>query len=307
MRRVLITGCTGFVGDTYTRDMVGNDKGIYRFYSDRETEYLLPGRMEMDLLNMHSVRNYFSQHKPNIVVHLAAKCGGLFDNIQYPANFWYENTLMSTIILQESLLSGVKHFVGCLSSCVYPDKVGEGYYPMQTKDIFRGSVSEANLGYGFGKRALLEGMMSYQKQYPHMTFHGLIPCNLFGVGDKSTHFIPSFIKRLKAGEKDIELNGTGNELRQFMDVDDFCCIIFDYLKKIDEIPGEGLRLFNVAPDRPQTSIKELANLIASKFGATVKFNYMKNSQFRKDIDGSEILKIIPHKFNTIEETISCLL
>lgn len=268
-------------------------------------------RQECNLLDPKSVMDCLTGKFdiiPDIVLYTAAKCGGVFDNLADPFGFWHENTLMALNTLKAVKESAIPAFVAVLSSCIYPSAVG-GYevsrnfgedkeyisaYPLDTISIYNGQVDLSNVGYAAGKRALLDGMISLSKQC-NTQFNALVPCNMFGVGDTSTHFIPSFMRKLRETPKGetIVLNGTGSELRQFMDVDDCAGCIIKYLQDLWN-PAVHMRkeflygkvwVDNVSPDDSVMTVAEAAQRIVdiADPGRKIAFNGSDNCQFRKDI------------------------
>jgi GDP-L-fucose synthase len=229
------------------------------------------------------------------VVHLAAKVGGIIDNIQKPADYYVDNILMNTLILNYSKKYNVKRFIGILSTCIYPDIVDS--YPMTELDLHLGPPTKTNFSYGYAKRSLAVQIDAFNQQYG-TKYQYIIPCNLYGVGDKDdekqSHFLTSLIKKIydckKNNEKKITLFGDGTPMRQFMFADDLAKVIYEILqKKIYES-------FNVANEENYT-IKEMAEIALNVLGfddISITWDKTKpNGQFRKDVDISKLKTLLP--------------
>jgi len=133
--RILITGGTGMVGK-HMKDLMP------------EAEYI--GSKDCDLTNYDQTYKYINNYKPDIVIHLAARVGGILDNIQRPAEYFDDNIIMNYNIIKSCRLNGVNRFIGVLSTCVYPDKLLK--YPMEETDLFLGPPAATNFSYGYAKR-----------------------------------------------------------------------------------------------------------------------------------------------------------
>ena len=184
---------------------------------------------DCDLTNYDEVKNVWEKYKPTIVIHLAARVGGIMDNINHPAEYFEDNILMNTNVLKASKHIDVKRFIGILSTCIYPDTVD--IYPMVEDMLHIGPPTKTNFSYGYAKRCLAVHIDSYNQQYG-TKYQYLIPCNLYGEYDKygnNSHFVAALIKKIfiakKNGENEINLFGTGNPLRQFMHSSDLAYII----------------------------------------------------------------------------------
>ena len=169
MKRILVTGGTGMVG----RHLQGilEDDSIYI-------------GSNIDLRDWIAVDTLFDKIKPTHVIHLAAKVGGIQDNIAKPAEYFDDNILMNTNVLKASKLYNVKRFIGILSTCVYPDTVES--YPMNEEDLFLGPPAITNFSYGYAKRCLAVQINAYNKQYK-TKYNYLIPCNLYSELDNFEH------------------------------------------------------------------------------------------------------------------------
>ncbi len=135
------------------------------------------------------------------------------------------------------------------------------------------------------------------KQY-EMKYQYLIPCNMYGVGDKydvdRSHFVAALIKKIYHakvfGENSITLFGDGTPIRQFMDAYDLAKVIALCLE------NDITESFNVCPDEVY-SIKQIAHIALEACDAQhleIKFDRSKpNGQFRKDADNSKFKDIFP--------------
>jgi GDP-L-fucose synthase len=186
--KILVTGGTGMLG-----------KHLQKIIP--EAYYI---GSEFDLTDIIVVRKLISTYKPNIVIHLAAKVGGIQDNTAKPAEYFDDNILMNTNILKVSHEYNVNRFIAILSTCIYPDKVDS--YPMKEEIMFDGPPTSTNFSYGYAKRVLAVQIEAYNKQY-NTNYNYIIPCNLYSEYDnfennKKMHFITALLKKIKtsAGE-----------------------------------------------------------------------------------------------------------
>ena len=257
---------------------------------------------ECDLTDIKMVRWLISSYTPNIVVHLAAKVGGIQDNIAKPAEYFDDNILMNTNILKVSHEYNVKRFIGILSTCIYPDKVDS--YPMKEDVMFNGPPTPTNFSYGYAKRALAVQIEAYNKQYG-TKYNYITPCNLYSEydnfeNDKKMHFITALLKKIKTCTGELNLLGTGKPLRQFMYAGDLASIIKLTIEK------DITETFNVA--YPENySIDDLAKkaLGSLKENYYIKYNKPElDGQYRKDVDITKMLALFPEfKFTSYEEGI----
>jgi len=285
--KILVTGGTSTVGK-HLKEVLSN--GIYISSKD------------CDLTDIRQVRKLISLYTPDVVVHLAAKVGGIQDNIAKPAEYFDDNILMNTNILKVSYEYKVKRFIGILSTCIYPDKVNS--YPMKEEVMFNGPPTPTNFSYGYAKRALAVQIEAYNKQYD-TKYNYLTPCNLYSEydnfeNDKKMHFITALLKKIKISKGNIELLGTGKPLRQFMHAHDLARVIKEVIDK------DIVESFNVAcPEN--YSIHELAVKALGSLNKDYYINYNNSKldgQYRKDVSSERMKNLLPDfKFTPFTEGI----
>ena len=279
-KKILVTGGSGLTG-TSLKKILPN--AIYVSSKD------------YDLTSEIDIKKMFNDINPNIIIHLAARVGGILDNIERPADYFTENILMNSLIVKYSHLNNVDRFIGILSSCIFPDVMEK--YPMVESDLHLGPPPASNFSYAYSKRSFGVQIEAYNKQYK-CEYNYLIPCNLYGIGDKdgekNSHFVTSLVKKIyeanKYGNDHIVLYGDGTPIRQFMYVDDLTYVI----KKILE--NNIYENLNVATDEILT-ISEIAQIALKACESThLKIVYDKtkpNGQYRKDISYEKLKKLIP--------------
>jgi GDP-L-fucose synthase len=260
------------------------------------------GSKDCDLTSWKEVEYMMFLNPPTHVIHLAAKVGGIQDNIAKPAEYFDDNILINTNMLRASLKYNVKRFTGILSTCIYPDTVEN--YPMKEEDMFLGPPTNSNFSYGYAKRCMAVQIDAYNKQYG-TKYNYLIPCNLYSEYDNfnnesKMHFMTALLKKIKTSDKTLNLLGTGKPLRQFMYAGDLARII----KKV--IDNNIIGSFNVATSE-NLSINEMANISLNVLNKNLKIKYSKpelDGQFRKDVSNEKLLNYIPDfKFTSFEEGI----
>tara|TARA_Y100000361_G_scaffold68827_1_gene60666 strand:- start:6 stop:908 length:903 start_codon:yes stop_codon:yes gene_type:complete len=287
MSKVLVTGGSGLVGKHLQNIL---PEAVYISSED------------YNLLDEKQVRVMMDDYQPNAVIHLAARVGGIVDNINYPVDYLEENILMNTNVLKACHEFDVEKVIAILSTCIYPDVVDT--YPMKEEDLFNGPPTPTNFSYGFAKRCMAAHIDAYRKQYDKKWCY-LIPCNLYGEYDKyeehHSHFVSALIKKIYEADDSIELWGTGKPLRQFMYGGDLARVI-KYMLDNDIVDN-----FNVAPDWVH-SINNLAMIgkkACLKDKLVVNYDNTKpDGQFRKDVDSSKLLGVLKDfKFTPLEEGI----
>lgn len=279
MKKILVTGGSGLVG-RHLRDILPSATYI----SSKEFDL----RSEADVKRL-------CENDWDHIIHLAARVGGILDNINYPAEFIEQNLLMNTLLLKYARLSQVSKLTAVLSTCIYPDVYQT--YPLKEADLHKGEPQSTNFAYAIAKRSLAVLIDSYNKQY-QTKYNYLIPCNLYGLYDKvdeqKSHYLTALIgKIIKAERKKktkINLLGTGKPLRQFMYAGDLA-------RAIHFCIGNDLsESFNVATDENR-SIREIASIALKACGQeNLKIEFDQTSpdgQYRKDVSNEKMKHLMP--------------
>ncbi len=184
-KRITITGGKGFLGGHLINKL--KEKGYkYLFIAD------LP---EYDLVSYEDIKRMYDDSKPGIVIHLAARVGGIGFNQENPATMFYENLMMGAQVFHEGYLRKVEKFVAIGTICAYPKFAP---VPFKEEDLWNGYPEETNAPYGLAKKMMLVQSQAYRKQYGFNSIF-LLPVNLYGPGDnfdpRSSHVIPALIKK----------------------------------------------------------------------------------------------------------------
>ena len=269
---------------------------VGRHLQDIAPEYVYLSSEDCDLTKYEEVEKVFGDYQPTNIIHLAAKVGGILQNMEYPADFYDANIIMNTNVLVASRKLQVQNFLSILSTCMYPDVVEK--YPLTEEDVHKGPPAQANFSYAYTKRAMAVQIDAYNKQL-ETNYNYLIPCNLFGEHDNFTdsnkmHFITALLKKIivseEEGEDSIVLFGSGRPLRQFMYAGDLARII--KLTVDNEIKSS----FNVAPSGQNYSINKMALMplaALDKEHWQIHYDYTKpDGQYRKDASNEKMRKYI---------------
>ena len=274
--KVLITGGSGFVGK--------NLKEI-------KPDWIYVGSEDYDLLDLEETINLLEEHKPDAIIHLAARVGGIKANVGHPAKFLYENVMINANVVRAAEEVGVKRFLGSLSTCAFPDNLRN--YPYKEYNIHDGAPAETNLSYGYSKRLLMIHCNAIRKQYGY-DYSTFSPSNLYGPHDnfepETSHFVGAMIRRVaeaKPGDT-LEFYGTGVPLRQELFVEDLVKIIPILLEKhhtespIIVAPNENLTIKKMVEVMLEISDKNLK----------IKWNGKLDGQYRKDGSNWKLFNLI---------------
>lgn len=213
-KRIVITGGAGFLG-TFVVKKLRQRSGA---------EIVVPRSEEYDLRHLDAIRRMLADARPDIVIHLAARVGGIGANLERPAEFFYDNLMMSVPLLHESWRFGVEKFVALGTVCAYPKFTP---VPFKEDDLWKGYPEETNAPYGLAKKMLLVQSQAYRQQYGFNSVF-LLPVNMYGPGDnfdlESSHVIPALIRKCleakERGDDEVVVWGTGKPTREFLFVED---------------------------------------------------------------------------------------
>jgi len=263
-KRVVVTGGAGFLGSFLVEKLRQRKAG----------EIFVPRSREYDLRDIGAIRRMLADARPDIVIHLAARVGGIGANREHPAEFFYDNLMMGVQLLHESWRAGIGKFVAVGTVCAYPKHTP---VPFKEEDLWSGYPEETNAPYGLAKKTLLVQTQAYRQQYGFNSIF-LLPVNLYGPGDNcdpnSSHVIPALVRKCLeakvAGEKKVTLWGTGRPTREFLYVEDCAegiCLATERYDKPEPINlGSGQEI----------SIRELADIIAELTGFSGEFVWDSN-------------------------------
>ena len=260
-KRVTVTGGRGFLGRPLVELLQNSGAEVTTFSSK-----------DYNLTRQADVARMYSDQRPEIVLHLAARVGGIGANRDNPGRFFYDNAMMGIELMEQARQTGVRKFVQVGTVCSYPKFAP---IPFTEDDLWNGYPEETNAPYGLAKKMLLVQAQAYRQQYGFDAIY-LIPVNLYGPGDNfdlhSSHVIPALIRKCleakQAGAPSIEVWGTGTPTREFLYVDDAARGIMLGAERYDK--ADPVNLGSSA----EISISDLVKLIAelTGFGGGIVFD-----------------------------------
>jgi GDP-L-fucose synthase len=276
-KRIMVTGGSGFLGSCVVAKL--------QHWGCREI--FVPRSIDYDLREKADIQRAIRDAAPEIIIHLAARVGGIGANRAHPAEYFYDNLMMGVQLLHEAWQAGVSKFVAIGTVCAYPKYTP---LPFQEDHLWDGYPEETNAPYGLAKKMLLVQSQAYRQQYGYNSIF-LLPVNLYGPGDNfdpdSSHVIPALIKKCveaaERGDQAIQVWGDGSPTREFLYVDDAAEGILLATERYNQSwpvnLGSGYEI----------SIKELVETIAHLTGFTgqILWDHTKpNGQPRRMLDTS---------------------
>jgi GDP-L-fucose synthase len=291
-KRVLVTGGQGFLGGFVCDELEKRGAGEVITFSSEE----------YNLTEQEEARQLLADKKPDVVIHLAAKVGGIGANREHPGLYFYTNAIMGILLMEESRKYGVQKFTQVGTICAYPNNTP---VPFKEEDLWNGYPEVTNAPYGIAKKSLLVMAQGYRAEYGFDAIY-LLPVNLYGPRDnfdlESSHVIPALIRKMveaqEAGESHIDAWGDGSPTREFLYVED---------------AARGIVMATESYDKPdpvnlgsayEISIKDLTELIArlTGFEGEIRWDPSKpNGQPRRKLDVSRAEKEFGFKAETTFE------
>tara|TARA_Y100000588_G_scaffold60910_1_gene60056 strand:- start:1990 stop:2928 length:939 start_codon:yes stop_codon:yes gene_type:complete len=276
-KNVIVTGGNGFLGTYVVQKLEA--RGVQNIFSPRSSQY--------DLRDGEAIRTMLSEFRPDIVIHLAARVGGIGANMAHPAEFFYDNLMMGVQLLHESWAAGVSKFVGIGTVCAYP---ADTPVPFKEEDFWMGYPEPTNAPYGLAKKMLLVESQAYREQYGYNSIF-LVPVNLYGPRDnfdlETSHVIPALIRKcleaVESGVNELEVWGDGSPTREFLYAEDAAEGILLATEFYDS--SEPVNLGNEF----EVSIRDLVETIAklTSFNGHLKWDTSRpNGQMRRKLDVS---------------------
>ena len=279
--------------------MLVTGKGLVGSSLHRIADYTIGS--EVDLRIPDVTNSYFSKILPDRVIHTSAKVGGIMSNMLYKGEYFYDNIMMNTNVIEACRKHGVEKLVVFLSTCVFPDSIE---YPLTESKIHLGEPHSSNYAYAYAKRMADIQVRAYRDQYG-LDYKCVIPTNIYGENDNFSlehgHVIPMLIHKMYnsiRNNEDFTVWGTGNPLREFIYSKDVATLTEWVLNNYDE--NEPI----ILSTSEEVSIGDLVGLIAEEFnfrGKIVFDSSKPDGQYRKPSDNSKVKNYLPDfKFTPLE-------
>jgi GDP-L-fucose synthase len=283
--KILVTGGYGLVGSEFNKE-----------------NFIPLSSSEADLRIKSEVDKILETITFDGIIHCAAKVGGVGGNMNYKGEFFYDNIMMNTNVIESARQHNIKNLVCFLSTCIFPNNVD---YPLTESKIHLGPPHFSNDAYAYAKRMADIQIRAYKEQYG-LNYKSVIPTNIYGPNDnydiKNGHVIPSLIHKCylaRENKTDFEIWGTGKPLREFIFSKDVAKLTEWVLENYNE--SEPI----ILSTSEEISIKEVVDVIVElmNFKGNVKWNTNKpDGQFRKPSDNFKIKNYLPDfKFTPLYE------
>jgi GDP-L-fucose synthase len=248
-QRILVTGATGFLG-RHIVPVLRREMGC---------EIVAVGRSEGDLSQPGAAEALLKKHRPDTVLHLAAKVGGIVANKAYPADFFRDNILINTQMFDAAFRSGTRHFMTFIGGCSYPGKAPS---PISESQMWEGLPQGESAPYSVAKKMMLIQSASYRQQHGFDSVV-LVPGNVYGEYDnfnwEYAHVIPATVRRFveakDASAPSVTCFGSGKPTRDFVYAGDVAALIPWFLRHY-----QGPEPVNISSGT-RTSIRELAETV----------------------------------------------
>ncbi len=291
-KRVAVTGGAGFLGSHVVERLTACGADVF-----------VPRSRKYDLVTAKGVRSFYDDADPQIVIHLAARVGGIGANRENPGKYFYDNLMMGVQLIEEGRQRGIEKLVAVGTVCAYPKMTP---VPFREADLWNGYPEETNAPYGLAKKMLLVQSQAYRQQYGFDSIY-LLPVNLYGPRDNfdpaSSHVIPALIKKcmdaVDDGAAEIEVWGSGMASREFLYVDDCAEAIVLATERY-----EGAEPVNLGAGR-EITIRELIETIAglTGFRGTIHWDTSKpDGQPRRCLDVSRAAEAFGFRAQTSFES-----
>ena len=261
-KKILVTGASGFLGGHVIEKLEKFDVQI-----------LAPSHKELDLTRDDVCRDYFSNQRPNLVIHCAGSISGLLNILKNPAEIFDNNLRINLNVLRFACEFRAEKLINIGSNCAYPGDLPTGYF--REEEFLNGAMHESVESYGFSKRAMHIGGKAYRQQFGFNSIT-LLLTNMYGPRDvfsiERSHVVSALIKKFvdakRKKEPSVEVLGTGRAIREFLYVEDAA----DAIIRATEIYNEDMPL-NVGTGT-ETPIAELAQSIKeiSNYSGQIKWN-----------------------------------
>ncbi len=259
---------------------------------------------EYDLINSQETNKAFEHYQPTHVIHCAGKVGGVGGNMNYKGEYFYDNLMINTNVIEAARKNGVKNLVAFLSTCVFPDNVE---YPLTEAKVHLGQPHNSNYPYAYAKRMADIQIRAYREQYG-INYTSVIPTNIYGPNDNFSlehgHVMPMLIHKLYEAQRnntDFVVWGSGNPLREFIYSKDVARLAEWAVENYDETDPI---IFSTSEE---ISIRDMVDLLVQEFNfkGNVIFDTTKpEGQFRKPSDNSKLKSYLPDfEFTPIEKGI----
>lgn len=289
--KLLITGSNGLVGSAL------------RKYSPEGTIFVT--REDADLTDFEATKKLFESHAPTHIIHAAAQVGGIGGNMAHPGEYFRNNILINTNVLEAARLAGVTKVLSFLSTCIYPN---DAPFPLHEDSLHNGPPHPSNFAYAHAKRMIDVQSRAYRKEWG-CNFITAVGTNIYGPHDnfslENSHVLPALIHKsylAKQNGTDFPIWGSGTALREFVLSDDVAKLA---LWAIDSYEEESPIMFTSGVE---TSIKEVVETIAQKmhFEGNIVFDTSKpDGQLRKPSDTTKLKSYRPDfEFTSVEDGIA---
>ncbi|KAI6220374.1 GDP-L-fucose synthase [Aphelenchoides fujianensis] len=286
---ILVTGGTGLVGKAIEK--VTEDPANRR----SNEKFVFLSSKDCDLTDIKACRELFERVKPTHVIHLAARVGGLFDNMSHNLEFFQKNMTINENVLRCCHELDVQKCVSCLSTCIFPDKTS---YPIDETMVHNGPPHDSNFGYAYAKRMIDVLNRGYAQDHGRK-YTSIIPCNVFGPHDNyeltNAHVIPALIHKAYNAQRDgtpLHLFGSGKPLRQFIYSIDLAKLILWVTREYNEIDPIILSV----DEKDEISIKDAFDAVVKAYdykGEIVHDTSKADGQYKKTASNAKLRKYLP--------------